>query len=395
MTRQASKRCLFVQHTAQRSGSPISGLAVVDSLVELGYGVDVILAVRGPLEADYRERGCTLSHIPHGVWLMGGPFGRQLIHLFKELKAGWRIHRAIRKSHARLVYVNTLVSVAAVVAARLSGVQVVWHIREMFVDVGGEMNWPIGGPTLVRWLAQTMPTRVVAVSGSALANVTGKEPGGKFEVIGNPIPDSFFQDGESSSSARDGFDLPGTAFVVALPGTIRPVKGHDWFLDAAAVLLERDPGYMFLISGDHRHEYGEQMRAKCERLGLSSRVRFVGQVDDMRRFYAASDVVCVPSISESFGRTAVEAFAQRRPVIATRTGGMIDTVINGETGLLVECRDVAGLVHAVQKLRTDEPLRSSLVARAWDQANALYRNSVIQLRLRTLLTSLSSSAPPS
>jgi glycosyltransferase involved in cell wall biosynthesis len=104
---------------------------------------------------------------------------------------------------------------------------------------------------------------------------------------------------------------------------------------------------------------------RCEELGIADKVHFVGAVHDMRKFYAAADVICVPSRGEPLGRTVIEAFAQRRAIVATATGGIPESVVDGETGLLVEFGAVASLVRSLRKLRSDPSLRARLVENAW------------------------------
>ena len=62
----------------------------------------------------------------------------------------------------------------------------------------------------------------------------------------------------------------------------------------------------------------------------------------MRNFYAASDIICVPSKSESFGRTVIEAFATNRPVVASAVGGITETIKEGVNGFqpTITCGEV-------------------------------------------------------
>src|SRR5207248_4108745 len=122
-------------------------------------------------------------------------------------------------------------------------------------------------------------------------------------------------------------------------GTLRPVKGHPFFLDAAAAAIKRIPDCRFVIAGTGEARYVEALKAQVAMLGLTAGVRFLGKVEQMPAFYRACDVVCVPSMSESFGRTVIEAFASLTPVVATAVGGMRETVEHGRTGLLVAYGD--------------------------------------------------------
>src|SRR5690242_19369154 len=80
----------------------------------------------------------------------------------------------------------------------------------------------------------------------------------------------------------------------------------------------------------------------------------------MHQFYRACDVICIPSRSEPFGRTVVEAFAVGAPVVASAVGGIRETVRSGENGLAVEFGDVPALVEALSRLIQDRSLRETL-----------------------------------
>jgi len=82
--------------------------------------------------------------------------------------------------------------------------------------------------------------------------------------------------------------------------------------------------------------------------------------DELRAHYARAAVVACPSRREGYGVVCAEAMAHGRPVVASAVGGLLDLVADGETGMLVEPGDVAGLRAALERLLVDEPLRRRL-----------------------------------
>jgi glycosyltransferase involved in cell wall biosynthesis len=107
-------------------------------------------------------------------------------------------------------------------------------------------------------------------------------------------------------------------------------------------------------------------------LGIADQVRFLGVVQAMPQLYRACDVVCIPSVAEPFGRTAIEAFAVGTPVAASAVGGLRETIEHEETGLLVEYGDVAGLSRALWRLLDDASLRHRLAFAAAAVAASRY-----------------------
>jgi glycosyltransferase involved in cell wall biosynthesis len=92
--------------------------------------------------------------------------------------------------------------------------------------------------------------------------------------------------------------------------------------------------------------------------------------DELERLYGAAAVVACPSRREGFGVTCLEAMAHGRPVVASAVGGLLDLVIDGETGLLVPPRDPQALRAALQRLLADRELRVKLGAAARERAQA-------------------------
>jgi glycosyltransferase involved in cell wall biosynthesis len=140
-----------------------------------------------------------------------------------------------------------------------------------------------------------------------------------------------------------------------LAGRFTRLKGQLVMIEAAARLKAqgRDDVLLVMVGDDQgRNEYRAEVVAAMIRAGLQDSVRLAGHCDDMPAAYAAVDAVLVPStVPETFGRTAVEAQAMARPVIASALGGLTETVLPGETGWLAKPGDAdewaAALARAV------------------------------------------------
>ncbi|MDF1800640.1 MAG: glycosyltransferase family 4 protein [Planctomycetota bacterium] len=119
------------------------------------------------------------------------------------------------------------------------------------------------------------------------------------------------------------------------------------------------PQLEFAGTGDAQH----LLRERATALGLASQVHFRGRIphSDVPAFLAAQDVLCVPTREvEPFGIVAVEAAAAGIPCLATRIGGLQETVLDGRTGVLLEPGDVGALATSLGRLADEPAWRSEL-----------------------------------
>ena len=156
--------------------------------------------------------------------------------------------------------------------------------------------------------------------------------------------------------------LPDGKSVIMLPGRLTAWKGHAVLLDALIHLTRDDYVVVFVGDDQGRTDYRHQLERKVEKNGLGHIVRFAGPCRDMPAAYMSADVVVNASTKpEAFGRVIVEAQAMGRPVVAFDHGGAKETILEGETGLLVEPGDARALARALNAaLDLDAERRKSM-----------------------------------
>ncbi len=169
---------------------------------------------------------------------------------------------------------------------------------------------------------------------------------GKIEVVYNGLdvarvmPSSAATTDEGRKEVFARFGLPresGKRFVTIVANFRLEVKDHPTFLRAARRVHEAVPETVFVLAGEGR--LTEPMRALSAGLGLENAVFFVGQCDSVAELLAISDVCVLSSKAEGFSNSILEYMAARRPVVVTDVGGARETVIDGETGYLVDVGD--------------------------------------------------------
>lgn len=130
---------------------------------------------------------------------------------------------------------------------------------------------------------------------------------------------------------------------VGVVGSLLPIKGQRFLLQAAPRILERFPEVRFLFAGQgpERESLEEQARS------LGDRVRFLGLQSDAMDALAGLEVAVVPSTLETFSLVSLEAMALQRPLVASRVGGIPEVVEDGVSGTLVPPEDPEALARAI------------------------------------------------
>ena len=171
-------------------------------------------------------------------------------------------------------------------------------------------------------------------------------------------------------AARDVVDLDKSSHVISFVGRIQPHKGPEILIRAIAEMVSHSPHLRAKLitniiggaSGANQSEV-ERLKELVSWLGIDDVVRFAPPVprEELPNWYRASDLVCVPSYSESFGLVALEAQACGTPVVATAVGGLRTAVADGISGVLVDGHDPRAWSSVLARL-LQEPQRRVLLS---------------------------------
>ena len=171
----------------------------------------------------------------------------------------------------------------------------------------------------------------------------------RIDVIPNFIDPKVYDRARYAGPARAQFD--GDRKVMMHISNFRPVKRVRDVVGVFAKTNESVPSVLVMVGdGPDRHDAEQEAR----RLGVEKSVRFLGKIDSVAPLLAAADLFLLPTNSESFGLSALEALASGTPVIGTNVGGLPEVVRDGETGVLCAVGDVEGMAGAAVELLQNE-----------------------------------------
>jgi glycosyltransferase involved in cell wall biosynthesis len=378
-------RVLFLDQTSELGGAELSllslmrgrGIAARDRVVLFGHGpLAEILAQDGfdVVVASLAESAADVKKASGLVEQLGAMRGTQQ-----------QVHRVRRLAeNMDVVYANTAKAlVVAAISFRHRPQPVIYHLRDMITaNHFSRAN---------RWVLVTLANRYVTrvIANSQATAEAFVEAGGRRDLV-EVIPNGF-ESGEWEAQATTNLDCGGRnaecevgghrqplqehaavrplyprpmprAPVIAVFGRMAVWKGQDVAIRAVAQL----PGVELWIVGAALFgevEYVAKLRQLAEELRVADRVRFLGFRDDVFELMQQTDVVVHTStVPEPFGRVVVEAMLARRPVVASRGGGVLEIVDDEETGLLAEMGDANALATQLRRLLADPLLATRLAA---------------------------------
>lgn len=146
--------------------------------------------------------------------------------------------------------------------------------------------------------------------------------------------------------------------IVGVVGSLYPVKGHSFLLDAVPSILNRLPNTTFVFVG--QGELDRELKAQAQKLGVASKVIFLGLREDVHRLLGMIDVFVQPSLSEGLSMAILEAMMAAKPIVATNVGGNRELVIHGQTGFLCESKDSISIGQNLVTLLDDSGLAKSM-----------------------------------
>ncbi len=193
---------------------------------------------------------------------------------------------------------------------------------------------------------------VIGVSRATIEHVATLHSGIRSAVVPNGVDLDRFR--PASSSPQE----PATDVNGVFVGRLIVNKGPQFLMEAMASLAPIHPNLKLVMVGDG--PLAEDLVGTARAAGIIDRVEFLGLRQDVDEVMRRADFFVRPSLVEGMPLTVLEAMATGLPVIASDVAGTGEVIVDGQSGLLVEPGDVAGLVEAMDRVVRDRALRTRL-----------------------------------
>ena len=191
-------------------------------------------------------------------------------------------------------------------------------------------------------------------------NLTQKSQNSQNNENGQQSTTESSQSQSSSSLSSSSQKKPSDSFVLGVVSRLEAIKGMDLVVPALAEVLKVHPDTQLLVVGDG--SLRASMEQQAVELGCADHIRWVGRQpqEELPQWYGQMDIVLMPSRSEGFGLTAIEAMACGCVMVASDTGGLPEVVRDGVCGLLHRTEDITDMAAKINALIGDQELYATL-----------------------------------
>ena len=338
--KQQPIKVLFFSRNLSHEGASISLKELVCGLLQLGVIAPELISFEdGPLRTGYESLGIKVRVLPNVL---------PEIFTIKGLDAEVEeLSVLIKASGAQLVFANTLLNFASILAAEKAGVPSVWNIRES--EPWNRYFRFLPNPVAQRAIAAIgLPTQVIFVANTTRGVWKDFDDAGRFAVIHNALDQSRFLDDLSRDrgSARLSFGWRQDEIVLLCVGTVCERKGQEDALRALRSIADKlTPPVRLVFAGDASDRYALRLRQVAADLCRDSRVRvdFINAEQNIGRCYRAADVFLLCSRVESYPRVILEAMAFGLPIVTTPVFGVAEQLPDREDALFYAPGDITKL----------------------------------------------------
>lgn len=203
-------------------------------------------------------------------------------------------------------------------------------------------------------------------------------PAQKVFHIGNFVPDPVATPPEAAAALRREWAVPDGAWVLFTLGRLIDIKGFDDLLEALALLPAEIDGRPLVLLAAGSGPLEAELKALAARLGVASRVRWLGWQDPPDAFYALADAFVCPSRKETLGNVILEAWNHGLPVVSTQTPGALELIEDETRGLLCPIQAPEALAGRLRDIFAASPAqRAALGAAGRDYLNARFGKAAI------------------
>lgn len=361
---QKKNKIIHIITRLDKGGSAENTLLTVLGIDKKKY--EVIL-VKGPTyesRMSKEEHASVISDLKKaqlaGVKIVNIPFLLRRINPVYDFLALFSLYVLLIKEKPSIVHTHTSkAGLLGRLAAKLAGIPIIIHTPHGHVFLGyfGPVKTKIF--IILEKLASRITNKMIALTNKerddqVLFKIADED---KLAVIPSGVQLNKFRElpfNEKQNFKKE-LGIPENSLIIGTVGRLEPVKGPEFLIKAAKLIISKYPEAFFIFTGDGYLK--QDLEKTTSKLGLKENIIFLGWREDPAKIISAYDVFVLPSLNEGMGRVLVEAMALGKSIVASNIGGIPDLVIHGKNGFLVPPKNPKELAKYIQILLEDKKRR--------------------------------------
>lgn len=341
------KKIIEVSSDANIGGAGKCILTYLDNFDKSKYEVKVVLPKNSLLKPLVEERNVEVIEVL-------GNTDKSL-----DLKSVSELKKIFKSEKADLIHAHA--SMSARIAGKMAGAKVVYTRHSVF-EPSPKISKGLG--KLINGAVNNyFSDGIIAVAEAAKENLvkTGVNPE-KIKVILNGISGLTPQSTEQRQESRERFCVK-DSFVISIIARLEDIKGHDYFIDAADILLKKGVKAKFVIAGTGSYE--EHLKEKVKSMGLENDILFTGFISDVDKLMNITDLQCNASFgTEATSISLLEGMSLGIPAVVSDFGGNPGVIKHGENGLIFPQKNAKAMADEIFKVYSDKNLYKKMSERS-------------------------------
>jgi glycosyltransferase involved in cell wall biosynthesis len=274
-----------------------------------------------------------------------------------DFKSLVKLIRILRKEKPDIVHTHAS-SIARLAARFVKNCKIVFTRHSVF-PVSDKIKHGIGR-AIYKTANELLADKIIAVAEAAKENLTdGGIDSENIDVILNGVEKVDKISEEKKKEIKNQYKIKEDEYVIGIMARLDKVKGHEFFIDSAKIILDKEISAKFFILGTGAEE--EVLKAKVKKLNLEDKIIFPGFIKNVRDFLNIFDI----QVNCSYGTEAtslalLEGMSLGVPAVVTNYGGNPGVIIEGENGLLVPIKSPKDTANAIIKILESSKLREHM-----------------------------------
>lgn len=358
---------LYLHTGAELYGADIVLLTLLQNIDREKYNPIVVLPSDGPLVRELKKINIEVCVVDYPILRRQFFSPKGIVKYFFEYFIKSReVLRVLNNKRIDIIHVNTIAVLEGIYISRKLKKPLLWHVHEI-------LDKPKIIFKITSALLGMFATKVITVSKAVKEHLlsSGFIKENKIKVIYNGIDNKIFNWENKTEGLKTELNIPGDSFVLGMIGRVNAIKGQEDFIKIAESLIKKYENVFAVVVGDAfpgQEWRVEELIKRIENSECKNNIRYLGYRTDAPNLHCLFDVYLLPSIRpDSLPTVVLEAMASKRVVAGYKNGGIVEMVVDRETGYIEEIGDVDSVSRDIEEVYFNRKLYENMAQKGYER----------------------------